>query len=104
MGLAGGPYYTVEKDIKNNILIVSKNEKDLFRGELKFSEPNWILGKRPKFPAEVEAKIRYLHQPAKAVITGKNQVIFEKSQKAVTPGQSVVFYKGEELLGGGIIK
>ena len=102
--LSGGPYYVIEKDIKNNTLIVSKNEKDLLRGELKFKDSNWILGKKPKFPLEIEAKIRYHHKPAKAVAIDKNHLIFEKPQKAITPGQSVVFYHNSELLGGGVIQ
>jgi len=102
--LAGGPYYVIKKDIKKNTLIVSKNEKDLLRGELKFKDSNWILGKKPKFPLEIEAKIRYQHELAKAVITDKNHLVFEKSQKAITSGQSVAFYYNNELLGGGIIQ
>jgi tRNA-specific 2-thiouridylase len=52
-------------------------------------------------------KIRYRHKPAKATIyklqTTHYKLIFDRSQRAITPGQSTVFYKGQELIGGGII-
>lgn len=106
--LSGGPYYVLDKDLKRNILIVTKNEKDLYKKELKAKNINWISGKAPKFPLRIRAKIRYRHQPASATIT-KNlnskiyNLKFKKPQRAITPGQSVVFYQGQELLGGGII-
>jgi len=120
IGLPGGPYYVLNKDLKKNLLIVTKNEKDLYKKELIAKNVNWISGKVPEFPLKIKAKIRYRHQSALAVITKtlnpKTYTLkFEKSQRAITPGQSVVFYlprsspkamvwgKGEELLGGGII-
>jgi tRNA-specific 2-thiouridylase len=107
IGLPGGPWWVVEKDLKKNLLIVTKNEKDLLKKELFCKNVNWILGKEPKLPLEVKAKIRYKRNFAKATIySAKNKIykaIFERPQKAITPGQSVVFYKGNEVLGGGII-
>lgn len=121
IGLPGGPYYVLDKDLKKNILFVTKNEKDLYKKELICENVNWIspkqslrdatgqTGKEAKFPLKVMAKIRYRHQPAEAIIT-KNQkskvysLKFKVAQRAITPGQSVVFYQGQELLGGGIIK
>jgi len=103
----GGPFYVIKKDVKENALIVSKDKKDLLSRKLKAKNINWISGKNPKLPLEVEAKIRYGHKGAQAIIkrykNGKIKVIFSKPQRAITPGQSVVFYKEEELLGGGII-
>lgn len=112
IGLAGGPYYVLKKDTKNNLLVVTKNQKDLYKKELLASQINWILKKPPKFPIKIKAKIRYLHQPARATLypsflkkkTSSIRVVFNKPQRAITPGQSVVFYKGEEMLGGGIIE
>ncbi len=109
IGLSGGPYYVLAKDIKNNILIITKNEKDLYKKELVANEVNWISGKSPQFPIKVKAKIRYLHKPASAIIhkagsQSKIKLIFNKPQRAITPGQSVVFYKRNEVLGGGIIE
>ena len=105
--LSGGPYYVVNKDLKKNLLIVTKNEKGLLGKELKAKNINWISGKKPKLPLEVKAKIRYRHKAASAVIKISSsktvKVIFNQPQRAITSGQSVVFYKGQELLGGGII-
>jgi len=106
--LTNGPFYVLDKDIKKNILVVTKNEKDLYKKELIAKNVNWIIGRAPKFPLEVKAKIRYRHKPALAMMKkykdGKIKVIFSKSQRAITSGQSVVFYKGQELLGGGVIR
>jgi tRNA-uridine 2-sulfurtransferase len=100
------PYYVVAKDSKKNILIISKNQKDLAKKELVASDVNWTV--LQKLPMNAEVKIRYKSDFAKAKISaiGKNKVkiVFIKSQRAITPGQSVVFYRREELLGGGIIK
>lgn len=98
--LPGGPYYVLDKDMKKNTLIVSKNEKDLYKKELIIKDVNWIS--EIKLPLKVMAKIRYRHKLASAVVD-RNKVIFTKPQRAITPGQSVVFYKDQELLGGGII-
>ena len=129
IGLPGGPYYVLDKDLKKNILIVTKNEKDLFKKELIAKNVNWISGKEPKLPLKIKAKIRYRHLASPATIyhpEGKPSASygaglksniyhlkFEKSQRAITPGQSIVFYlptetgakagKGQEVLGGGII-
>lgn len=102
-----GPYYVLDKDMKRNVLIVTKDEKDLFRKELTAKDVNWISGGEPKLPLKVRAKIRYGHEPFPATIekdkNDKIKVVFSKPQRAVTPGQSVVFYVGQDLLGGGII-
>jgi len=107
IGLPGGPYYVFEKDSKKNLLIVTKKEKDLRKKELIAKDVNWISGKVPQLPLKVRVKIRYRQKLAPAALT-KNQkiytLLFEKPQRAITPGQSVVFYKGDELLGGGIIE
>jgi len=109
IGLSGGPYFVVDKDIKKNTLIVSKNEKDLLKKELVAGEVNWFSGVEPYLPLKVKAKIRYGSAVSSAVVKektgkGKYKVIFDRPQKAITPGQSVVFYKQEELLGGGVIQ
>jgi len=106
--LPGGPFYVLDKDFKNNFLIVTKNEKDLLKKELICRNVNWISGEEPKLPIKIKAKIRYRHQPVLAIITRslKHKVYslkFARPQRAITPGQSVVFYKDNELLAGGII-
>jgi tRNA-specific 2-thiouridylase len=109
IGVGGGnPYYVLGKNLKKNILIVTRREKDLDKKELIAEKINWISGQIPKLPLKVKAKIRYRHKSALAIIT-KNlkpktyHLKFNQPQRAITPGQSVVFYKGKELLGGGII-
>ncbi|MGC9031342.1 MAG: tRNA 2-thiouridine(34) synthase MnmA [Minisyncoccia bacterium] len=107
IGLPGGPYYVLDKNLKKNLLILTKNEKDLYKKELLCTNVNWILGKVPKLPFKIKAKIHYRHRPSLATIyklsNDRYKIIFDKPQRAIIPGQSVVFYKSEEVLGGGII-
>jgi len=103
-----GPYYVVKTDYKTNTLYVTNevNHKALFSNQLNCKNINWIGGKTPKMPFNCSAKIRYGHKANKCTINqtkDKLSVKFEKAQRAITPGQSVVFYKKDELLGGGII-
>ncbi|MDP2909728.1 MAG: tRNA 2-thiouridine(34) synthase MnmA, partial [bacterium] len=76
--------------------------------ELIVKNVSWILGEMPKLPLKVRAKIRYRHKSVAAtiykILNTKYKILFSSPQRAITPGQSVVFYKGGELLGGGIIK
>jgi len=103
-----GPWYVLEKDSKRNFLIVTKNEKDLEKKELIAKDINWTSGNIPKFPLKLKTKIRSRSFLVSAKIfkidDATLKVLFDRPQRAITPGQSVVFYKGEELLGGGIIK
>ncbi len=71
------------------------------------SRLNWIV-KLPKFPYRCKAKLRYRQEDQDAIIQKEDEegnvyVEFRESQRAVTPGQSVVFYKPEDLVGGGVI-
>lgn len=110
IGLPEGPYFVLEKDLENNVLFVTKNEKDLFKKELIAKSVNWFQGKTPKLPLRVKVKIRYRTTPVPALLTKTQKgllpftlIKFDKPQRAITPGQSAVFYKNQELLGGGII-
>lgn len=108
--LSGGPFYVVRKDLEKNNLIVANflDNKNLYKKSLIAKNVNWIIGKEPKFPLKIKAQIRYRHKPVLATIAKKLkydniEVIFNQPQRAITPGQSVVFYKNQELLGGGVI-
>lgn len=109
LGISGGPWYVLGKNLKTNILVLTKNEKDLGKKELIAENVNWLSGKAPKLPLKVKAKIRYRHQPATAILDYDKRskvyrLKFMVAQRAITPGQSVVFYQGQEVLGGGIIQ
>lgn len=108
INLSGGPFYVSGKDLMKNHLIISKQEKDLLRKDLVMRNINWISGKEPKLPAKISAKIRYRHDASPAVVSRipKSKIYslkFKTPQRAITPGQSAVFYNGRELLGGGTI-
>jgi len=103
IGLPQGPYWVKDRDFKKNVLVVTKNENDLLKKELVFRDANWLSGKPLKFPFKATAKIRYRSKLASVNVFYGNRVVFSQPQRAITPGQSVVFYKNQELLGGGII-
>jgi len=103
--------FIIGKDSKKNILTVSHNPlniKDISSKEIKLKNVNWTLGTQPNFGKKYSARIRY-RQPLEEcefieMKTGELIIKFTKPQKAVTPGQSVVFYDGKVCLGGGIIE
>jgi len=103
-----GPFYVAKCDYKTNTLyVVPENEnKLLYKKEMTVRGANWI-SVIPKFPIKAKAVIRYRHLPVDCVIMNIDKtalkVKFTKPQRAVTPGQSVIFYKAKEVLGGGII-
>ncbi|MDD5626521.1 MAG: tRNA 2-thiouridine(34) synthase MnmA [Patescibacteria group bacterium] len=111
IGIGGtGPYYAVKLDFGKNILwVTQKNNSPKLQGKmLKLGKVNWVADRSPKFPFQCRVKIRYSHLPAEATIerfkSNHLSVIMEKPQRAITPGQSAVFYSGKELLGGAIIR
>jgi tRNA-specific 2-thiouridylase len=103
----GYPIYVTELDYENNAVIVGKDEA-VFSEGLIAEGVNFIPFKDIDGRMEVEAQIRYNSYPVKAYINksaaDELKVEFEKAQRAITPGQSVVFYLGDLVLGGGIIK
>lgn len=107
IGLPAGPWFVAGKDLKRNALVVTKNEKDLLKKELIVQNVNWLSGREPKLPLKVEVKVRYRAPSAAATIdktpNKRYKIKFVSPQRALAPGQSSVFYKGEQLLGGGII-
>ena len=105
------PLYVKSLDRGKNIVYVA-DKSDLFNKEAIISEVNWVSIEEPKQEIEVEAQIRYRSHPVKGTLiplknldnpTKTFKLIFEESQRSVTPGQAAVFYKGEILLGGGLI-
>ncbi|MBI5765616.1 tRNA 2-thiouridine(34) synthase MnmA [Candidatus Falkowbacteria bacterium] len=108
IGLSGGPWYVCGFDRKKNLLIVTKNQKNsaIYQKEFFCYNINWI-GKKPKFPLKCKVQIRYHGQAANCEINKVGnglRVRFNHKQRAIMSGQSAVFYKKNELLGGGIIK
>lgn len=101
------PAYVLEKDFENNRIILGSN-KELFSKEVSTEEFNWTLGVAGKVGDRVSARIRYnqKEQPGKiSVVDGKNvTVVFDDPQRASTPGQSLVLYNGDVVIGGGVIK
>ncbi len=101
------PLYVVAIRPAENV-IVAGEKSDLFRREAGVSAINWISGAPPPAP-RVTAKIRYRHPEAPAHIEPMDtlgrlcRVRFDSPQEAITPGQSMVFYDGDVVLGGGII-
>lgn len=107
-GTGGGKiYYVAKKDAKNNVLIVTeKNDPSLYKKEIFAGNLNWI---NPRcLTSGVKARIRYRQplQNCEIYDISKNRikVIFSKPVLAPAPGQSIVFYKNQEMLGGGIIE
>lgn len=100
------PLYVLKLDSKNNQVIVGI-EEELYSKELIANELNFILDIDLSKPIEVMAKVRYRAKSAKAIlypeVEGKVKVVFEEPQRAITPGQSVVFYIDDIVLGGGKI-
>ncbi len=108
LGLAAGhPVYVVDIQPDTNTIVVGEDE-DLRSDRLIADGVNWQSTVTPVSEVRGQAKIRYRQEATPAVITacepGVAQVDFEYPQRAVTPGQSVVFYDGETVLGGGIIR
>ena len=107
IGLSGGPWYVVGLDKKTNQLIVSQNfsAAKLLSKRVNFKSANWLDGK-VKLPLKCTAQIRYRAKAEKCIVKKSGSVYyadFVKPQRAAMPGQSIVFYDGGRLLGGGII-
>jgi len=102
------PWYVVGKDVGTNVLYLAQGVDNhwLYSTRLLAGELSWVSGAAPAAEFRCSAKTRYRQadQACEVRVTGARcEVVFDEPQRAVTPGQSVVFYRDDECLGGGII-
>ena len=103
------PWFVVGKKIKENILIVEQghNHPLMFSNSLTAIDVSWTSGLQPELPYRCTAKTRYRQTDQSCtIIKNENdrfEIIFDEQQRAMTPGQSIVFYQDDICLGGGII-
>jgi tRNA-specific 2-thiouridylase len=104
------PWFVLDKDLDNNILLVGQGHEHplLLHNSLEAGQLDWCSGEPLTEAINCAAKTRY-RQPDQACLVeplpeGRVKVRFNEPQRAITPGQSVVFYVGEVCLGGGIIE
>ena len=107
LGLAmGAPVYVCSKDMARNTVTVGPNEA-LFSDTLIGSDWNWFPFESLTEPLRVQAKARYNQSPQPATVypepDGNARVVFDEPQRALTPGQAVVLYDGDLVVGGGTI-
>lgn len=113
-GGGGIPYYVAAKDFAANTLVVAEGPYDekLFSREIVVRDIHWVSDSASQFPLRCEARIRYRQPLQKCVVAkapipdsigDKFLVRFREPQRAATPGQSLVFYREGEMLGGGWI-
>lgn len=97
------PLYVTKIDVENKKVVVDTNEK-LFSANLTAHDAHWIY--KPSFPKNLTAKIRYGSKFSACTVAEEEnflRVTFSEPQRAITPGQSIVFYDGDEVLGGAVI-
>jgi len=102
------PWYVVHKDLERNVLVIGQGHEHILMQSrfLRASAIDWVAGE-PHLPLQCHAKARYRHPDQACTVSHDGQgyvVEFAAPQRAVTPGQSVVFYQGDECLGGGVIE
>lgn len=106
LGIAlGKPMFVGKKDVINNTVTLCE-DSELYSDTLKANQFNWLSEPKEKsFSCKARIRYRHIEQPA-TVTVGSGEVIikFNEPQRAITPGQSVVLYDGDTVLGGGIIK
>jgi len=102
------PWYVVGKDVAANVLYVDQGDSPWLGSQVLWSEPaHWVAGAAPAARFDCLAQTRYRQPPEPCAVRvgddGGLEVRFVRSQRAVTPGQSVVLYDGEDCLGGAVI-
>jgi tRNA-specific 2-thiouridylase len=100
------PLYVIGIDaVKNQI--IAGHQEELLSDEFTAAGVNWIALDNPSAPVRAEVRVRYRHTAAPATITpladGRAWVKFDEPQRAIAPGQATVFYRGDEVVGGGWI-
>ncbi|MBC5637622.1 tRNA 2-thiouridine(34) synthase MnmA [Ornithinibacillus sp. BX22] len=109
IGGSGDPWFVVGKNLKKNILYVEQgfSNEYLYSDELLATDVNWINPDTVEKTFTCTAKFRYRQEDSGVTVhvldNGDLKVVFDESQRAITPGQAVVFYDGEVCLGGGTI-
>ena len=108
LGIAvGRPQFVTRIDASSKTIWVGEPEQ-LMQRRLTAHDANWSLGVPPESGQRVQARIRYAARPAAAMVEshedGTFAVVFDDAQRAITPGQSVVIYDGDLVLGGGVIQ
>ena len=108
LGVSAGKHvYVVRKNARDNTILLG-DDRDLFTSRLTACRVNWIAGAAPAGSIRVTAKTRYSQTEAEAAVTplpdGRMEVVFDRPQRAVTAGQAVVLYEGDQVLGGGVIE
>jgi tRNA-uridine 2-sulfurtransferase len=100
------PLYVVRVEAESNRVVVG-HEDELLSSEFTAAGVNWVAFEEPREPVRADVRVRYRHAEAPATVTplagGRARVRFDEPQRAITPGQATVFYRGEEVLGGGWI-
>ena len=107
LGFSGGPFFVTGSDVRCNILKVTRDKKNLLSREVLLSPCNFIGG-MPKRSLRVKAKIRHRQAAAPGMLHpfagNKAKIVFDKPQRAVTPGQFAVLYQRNVCLGAGEIQ
>lgn len=108
LGLSlGRPVFVIGINARTNEVVIGA-EDDIFKTGLIATDVNFISFDKLEKEIEVKAKIRYSAKPARAILTpmenGRVKVVFSEKQRAITKGQSVVFYDEDIVVGGGIIE
>ena len=100
------PLYVISINADTNKVVVGSDE-ELLSNEFTAAGVNWISLDDPSTPVRAEVRVRYRHTAAPATITplpdARVRVVFDEPQRAITPGQATVFYRGDEVVGGGWI-
>lgn len=106
IGAYGRPMFVKEIDAENNTITLGEKGME-FSDELTACDVNFISGEFPKTPIKIQAKVRYQAPPAEATLcpleNGNVKITFPTPQRAITPGQAVVFYDNDIVLGGGTV-